>query len=261
MQDIKYYFNDFDGNIAIKKCNNSIHASKTHFHKEISVALVEDGHSKVQICDEIFEITGRTFLMIPSNVVHRCTPVGYSNWKFRMLYINKVWFENAYNCSSENFNFSFMKVDKSMYLDMVSLFDNIENCMIDLENESKMIYYISLLMDVTNNYNKKYSEDMTEKVRIIKDFIEENYLSNIMINDLSRISDMSKYSLIRQFENSLGLSPHKFIINLRVNYAKNLLKGNKNLSEIALESAFYDQSHFIKCFKEYTGVTPKKYRK
>lgn len=47
MQDIKYYFNDTDGNIEIKKCNNSIYASKAHFHKEISIALVEDGHSDV----------------------------------------------------------------------------------------------------------------------------------------------------------------------------------------------------------------------
>jgi len=39
------------------------------------------------------------------------------------------------------------------------------------------------------------------------DYSKENYLKNIMINDLSSFSDMSKYYLIRQFENSLGLSP------------------------------------------------------
>ena len=257
MQDIKYYFNDIDGNIEIKKCNNSIHASKAHFHKEISIALVEDGHSDVKIGDKIYKITGMTFLMIPSNVVHKCSPFSYSNWKFRMLYINKEWFESAFSCSSEKF--SFMAVDKITYSDMVSLFDHIENSKFDFENESKMIYYISLLMDVTNNYYEEYSEAVkTEKIRIIKDFIEENYLNNIMISDLSRISDMSKYYLIRQFESSVGLSPHKYITNLRVNYAKYLLKGNKSLSEIALESAFYDQSHFIKCFKElYWGNTKK----
>lgn len=260
MEDIKYYFNDADGNIEIKKCNNSIHASKAHFHKEISIALVENGHSNIQICDEIYEITGMTFLMIPSNVVHKCSPFSYSNWKFRMIYINKEWFESAYNCSIEKFSFSFKEVDKIMYLDILSLFDNIENGNFDIQNESKMIYYISLLMAITNN-EKKYSEGLkTKKIRLIKDFIEENYLGNIMISDLSKTCDMSEYSLIRQFENSLGLSPHKYITNLRINYAKNLLKGNKSLSEIALESAFYDQSHFIKCFKEYTGVTPKKYR-
>jgi len=259
MPDIKYYFNDVDGNIEIKKCDNAIHTSKTHFHQEISIALVEDGHSNVQICDEIFEIKGRTFLIIPSNVVHRCSPASYSNWKFRMLYINQEWFEGVYSSINEKLRFSLMKVDKIMYSDILSLFDNIENSQFDFENESKLIYYISLLMKLTDS--KRYSESMKpEKIRIIKELIEENYLSNIMISDLSRISNMSKYSLIRQFENSLELSPHQYITNLRVNYAKNLLKSNKSLSEIAVESAFYDQSHFIKCFKEYTGVTPKKYR-
>lgn len=259
MQDIKYFFNDVDGKIEIKKCNNAIHASKAHFHKEISIALVEDGHSNVQICDEIFEIKGKTFLIIPSNVVHRCSPFSFGNWKFRMLYINKEWFESVYSCFSEKSSFAFMEIDGIMYSDILSVFDNIEKSQLDFESESKMINYISLLMKVTNN--KEYSESIkTEKIRLIRDFIEENYLTNIMISDLSRISNMSKYSLIRQFENSLGLSPHQYIINLRVNYAKNLLKGNKSFSEIAVESVFYDQSHFIKCFKEYTGVTPKKYK-
>lgn len=259
MQDIKYCFNDVDGNIEIKKCNNAIHTSKAHFHKEISIALVESGQSNVQICNEIFEIKGMTFLIIPANVVHRCSPFSFGNWKFRMLYINKEWFESVFSYLSEKSSFAFMEIDGIMYSDILSLFDKLENSQLDLENESKMISYISLLMKVTDN--KEYSKGMkTEKIRLIRDYIDENYLTNIMISDLSRISKMSKYSLIRQFENSLGLTPHQYITNLRVNYAKNLLKGNKNLSEIAVESAFYDQSHFIKCFKEYTGVTPKKYR-
>ena len=262
MQDIKYYLNDVGGNIEIKKCNNSIHSSKAHFHKEISIALVENGHSHVEIGDKIYEITGMTFLMIPSEVVHKCSPFSYNSWKFRMLYINKEWFESAFNYSSGKISFSFMEVDKVMYSNMVSLFKTIESGKFDLETESKMIDYISLLRGVTNNDYQVYSEGTkTEKLRLIKDFIEDNYLSDITINDLSQISEMSKYYLIRQFEKIHGLSPHKYITNLRVNYAKSLLKGDKSLSEIALESAFYDQSHFIKCFKEYTGVTPQKYRK
>lgn len=260
MQDLKYYFNDINGNIAIKKCNNSIHSSKSHFHKEISIALVEDGQSNVKICDVVYEISGRTFLMISSNVVHECSPISYSNWKFRMLYINKEWFEKAFH-TSEEFSFSYLELDGIIYSDVLSLFENVEKNNLDFENESKMIYYISMLIGLKNTDNKEYSETVkNDKIKMIKDFMEENYLNNIMLNDLSKTSKMSKYYLIKQFESNLGLSPHKFITNLRVNHAKNLLKGNKSLTEIALESAFYDQSHFIKCFKEYTGVTPKQYR-
>ena len=58
-----------------------------------------------------------------------------------MLYINKEWFESVYGCLSEKYRFAFMEVDKIMYSDILSLFDNIEISPLDFENESKMIYY------------------------------------------------------------------------------------------------------------------------
>jgi len=65
------------------------------------------------------------------------------------------------------------------------------------------------------------------------------------------------------FKKEYGLSPHAYILNLKVNMAKDLLEdrnNNKNLSEIALESGFYDQSHLNRNFKKSFAITPKNYR-
>ena len=85
-------------------------------------------------------------------------------------------------------------------------------------------------------------------------------MKNIRLNDLAKIANISKYYLIRKFNNCYGLSPHQYITNLRINHAKKLLKNKMDFASIAIESGFYDQSHFTKCFKEYTGVTPMKYK-
>ncbi|KOA19803.1 HTH-type transcriptional activator Btr [Clostridium homopropionicum DSM 5847] len=257
---IRYYFNDMNGNIEIKNCSNSVHSSRAHFHNEVSIALVESGVSRTEIGDAMYEITGNTFLIIPPGVVHKCNPYNYNDWNFRMLYISPSWFESAFNIKGEQIKFSYVKLNKTTSLAIINLLNNIENNIIDVEGESRLLNSISLLFDAENT-NKEISKITYQRqLDKTKEFLDANYLSTITLDDLIQVSGISKYYLIRQFENSYGLSPHKYITNLRVNHSKELLKTSMDFSAIALESGFYDQSHFSKCFKEYTGVTPKKYR-
>ena len=179
-----------------------------------------------------------------------------------MLYINTEWFKSGFNIESEKIKFDYMKVNQKMFLDIIRLTDNVENKTIDIENESKLLNYISILIknnsvdlneDVSENFNLKRISEITK-------YLNENYLKDIMLDDLAKIAHVSKYYLIRKFNECYGLSPHQYITNLRINYAKKLLKNKNYFADIAIESGFYDQSHFIKSFKEYTGVTPMKYK-
>jgi len=262
MKGVRYLLNNINGDFEIKKCNNSIHSSKAHFHNEISVGLVEKGCSKTEVCGKTYEITANTFLIIPSSMTHKCSPYNYRQWNFRMLYINKNWINTVFNCDNFEVEFSYMKIDEEMVKSMVRLFVDFENGIINIENESKLLSYISLLIDIEN---KDYSKNMimkfdSNKINLIRKYLDQNYLDNIMLSDLEKISGISKYCLIRKFEKDYGLPPHKYITNLRINHAKELLKSGSDFADIALESGFYDQSHFTKYFKEYTGVTPLKYK-
>jgi len=56
------------------------------------------------------------------------------------------------------------------------------------------------------------------------------------------------------------LTPYQFILKLRIEYALKLIQKNYPLSIVAVESGFFDQSHFIKEFKKIYGVTPLKFK-
>lgn len=262
MQDIRYSFNNAKGGVEIKKCNNSIHSSKAHFHNEVSIGLIERGGTKTEIGGNTYELTEKTFLIIPPSIPHKCNPYNYKSWNFRMLYINTEWFKSGFNIESEKIKFDYMKVNQKKFLEIIRLTDDIENKAIDIENESKLLNYISLLIE---NDNVDLNEDVSENFNLkriseITLYLNENYRKDIMLDDLANIAQVSKYYLIRKFNDYYGLSPHQYITNLRINYAKKLLKSKKDFVDVAIESGFYDQSHFIKCFKEYTGVTPMKYK-
>lgn len=261
MKGIRYYFSNINGNIEIKKCDNSIHSSKTHFHNEISIGLIEKGGCNAEIYGNTYDLTEKTILIIPATFTHKCNPYNLDKWKFRMIYINKEWFQTALDNTIE-IKFSYRQVNQKVFSDIISLFSDIQNNIIDIRNESKLLEYICDLTSINNVNNEKemIGSLSSGKLSEIKKYIDDNYLNNIMLNDLAKEVGMSKYYLIRQFEKQHGLSPHKYLTNLRINHAKELLKNNNDFANIALESGFYDQSHFTKYFKEYTGVTPMKYK-
>jgi len=66
----------------------------------------------------------------------------------------------------------------------------------------------------------------------------------------------------RLFKQSLGVSPHQYLLGQRVERAKHLLKNSElAIAQIALQCGFNSQSHLGKAFREATGMTPNRYRK
>jgi len=77
------------------------------------------------------------------------------------------------------------------------------------------------------------------------------------------VAHLSTYHLTRVFKKSTGVSPHQYVVQVRVNSARSLLTagaGNRSLAEIAAAVGFADQSHLTRHFKRVLGVTPKQLR-
>lgn len=263
MEGIKYYFNSIYQNIEIKICSDNVHASKAHFHNEVSIGVIDRGKCELQLNGKSYELSEKTILIIPSNVVHRCIPHSYKEWNFKMLYVNNQWLKSSFFNELQYNDFLYKKLDDSMYFSVNEVFKKIENTKIDIEYESNLLNYISSLININNIdfYKIDFEYMHSKKIEIIKDYISRNYLNNITLDELSLIANLSKYYIIKQFEYCYGVTPHQYLMNLRINNAKELLKNGSNLTDVALKLGFYDQSHFTRYFKEYTGLTPKKYMK
>ncbi len=81
------------------------------------------------------------------------------------------------------------------------------------------------------------------------------------INDIAAKLGVSRRKLERRFRSALGRSPAKTNRLMRIDHGKHLLQATDSpVSWVAMESGFFDASHFIKAFKERFGVTPDAYR-
>ena len=93
-------------------------------------------------------------------------------------------------------------------------------------------------------------------------YINHNYNTQIKIPDLAKMDGLSMTQYNLNFKKQMGISPTKYIIALRMNTAKELIEAsNLSLNQIGSMCGYDDYNFFAKVFKQYTGVSPKKYRK
>jgi AraC family transcriptional regulator len=97
------------------------------------------------------------------------------------------------------------------------------------------------------------------QVRRAVEFIHENLAGDLSIETLASEAYLSAFHFARLFKQTLGLTPHQYVLQNRIERAKRLIVTSPrlNLTEISLSVGFFDQSHFTNAFKRVVGATPK----
>ena len=90
-------------------------------------------------------------------------------------------------------------------------------------------------------------------------YLRQHYAQKISLDELAIAARLSKFHFLRLFAATLGTTPHRYQMLVRVARARYLLRTNVSLAEVALQTGFFDQSHFTRCFHEVVGVTPGRY--
>jgi AraC family transcriptional regulator len=95
----------------------------------------------------------------------------------------------------------------------------------------------------------------------VTDYVNENLAQEIKISELAKLTRMSHFHFSRLFKQAMGITPHQYVIEQRVEKAKQLLKQSQlSVLEIAMLCGFSSHSHLGKCFRQHTGMSPKQYR-
>ncbi|MDJ0676564.1 MAG: AraC family transcriptional regulator [Calothrix sp. MO_167.B42] len=95
----------------------------------------------------------------------------------------------------------------------------------------------------------------------VLDYMDAHLDRDIKLADLAQLVDMSQFHFCRLFKQSLHLSPYQYLLQQRVERAKQLLKQtDQSIIDIAFDCGFNSHSHLSRRFRQLTGMTPKAYR-
>ncbi|MGI6176724.1 MAG: helix-turn-helix domain-containing protein [Christensenellales bacterium] len=140
----------------------------------------------------------------------------------------------------------------SDYLNRISNFEEVEQL-----SEWLAIMLSRFTKTVFDASKMKHSELITQ----IVDYIRNNYMNKITLNDIAEKVNFSVSYISKIFKEETDMNLVTFINNVRIEKSKLLLLDKTiPLIEIAYMSGFDDQSYFSKVFKKIVGVTPGKYR-
>lgn len=96
-------------------------------------------------------------------------------------------------------------------------------------------------------------------VRLLKEYIDAHYAGEITLTHLAEISRLHPAYLCRVFTQSVGMPSHAYQVALRIDRARSLLRKRLPVGQVALETGFYDQSHFNRHFRRLVQMPPAEY--
>lgn len=239
---------------------SSKHEYPDHYHETFCVTLIKSGTLTESGCilptgaiatAHPFEVHNNELI---KDIEHAFTTFYFSPDLFS--YIN-----NKEECSFE---------DKVIYDE--SLFNSFDRLAADLlARGGKLCDKQAFLDDLQENLASLIQMHSVSKPRHeylkpvlieeVKYLILANLESKISIENLGQRFGMSKYKFIRWFKKYVGLTPYDFIILNRVLLGQKMIREGKPLTDTAIDTGFYDQSHFSNYFKRFIGLTPKNYQK
>ena len=205
-------------------------------------------------------------VVIHCNRYHFYRTLSPKSWNFKWIHFDGTAAKDYYLILNED-SLSVIQLNNPVefekMMDALNLYFNVNDILTSVKAATQITNIFSLL--IINKFSpmniKKYTEHQQEVIKVIN-YIQANYGQQITLDDLTKIAYISKYYFLRVFQKHTGASPYEYLINYRINKAKEFLK-NSDLSvgEVGETVGFNDYNNFIRKFKEITGITPLHYKK
>lgn len=250
-------------NLELLHAANITHNYPPHMHEEYCIVLVLHG-------TEITTCRGNSYKALPGNVffinaeeVHSSRSVRseYRVMKItpsalRRLSIGVIGRSLETPCFPKS-----IINDTSIFRLLLGLHLKLEQNVSALEQESDFLSTLGLLItrQNKNDFTLPPARKELHCVNLIRDYLKSHYAENVSLAQLTSITDLNPFYLLRNFRNQVGVPPHEYQTQLRIAHARKLIRYGKSISETAQETGFFDQSHLSRNFKRITGVTPGQY--
>lgn len=248
--------------IEIKEGAWENYSVRQHSHEELQIGLVEKGSSKITCKNLAFRMTEEQVILVPPDIIHLCEPDDRDKFKFTIIYIAPDWFEKSFKLDGSKLKPQVTRLDHQGVTNWDRFLRSFKSEVDPMTMESLAIMFFGGFLfsyfDI-RPLNRGTTQKESKLVQI-KTYMDQHFNELIQLDDLAEISGMTKFSILRRFKTHYKLSPHAYLVNKRINHAKQLLADGETVAKTAATCGFFDQSHFVKTFRQYVGIAPVDYK-
>lgn len=240
------------------------HSFPRHFHDHYVIQLVVNGADRFYCSGNTYQAAANELVFINPGEVHTGSAVG---GKTLVYYSMSPSIEQLQQIASilekplqNDLSFANQSSNRSRLANkMRSLFHAIEEDAQSLLSEELFLDFMNDLLDNGKGYDQT-PKRCDERVQELINIMRESFTEPLSLQQMSEVTRISPFHLIRLFKASTGLSPYEYLLTLRVEHARKLLTKGRSVQDAALESGFYDTSHLNRMFKKVSGSSPKIFR-
>ncbi|MDQ2086404.1 AraC family transcriptional regulator [Herbivorax sp. ANBcel31] len=267
---------------SIERFHDTSWHMEPNSHEFFEMVYIKKGNAVFEISGSPVEIGPNNIIIIKPGQFHKFEVKSQTGCEFIVLSFrleNK--FDNQFSgVSLEDFlNFvnkkewgAFISLKVSHKNEIINLLNRILSERENPEIGSEFLNYLLVLelfvlisralkMEWENSIKNK-SPKLKELIQAAVNYIHNNYERDISLKDISKYVFLSSSYFTRAFKEEVGVSPINFLLTVRVDRAKELLRDtDTKISDIALSVGFSNQQRFNDIFKKYTKKTPLQYRK
>jgi len=255
------------GNLEFLHATFVSHSFPRHTHETFAIGVIERGVQATYYAGSTHIAAAGDICLVNPGEVHTGFSPHESGWTYRVFYPEVSLLQKAADAGSErnrqapHFPSPVIK-DQLLSQNIHVFLKLLEESDISLERESLLLSVLTQMIQRHADIGENSSAHWKKERRIVKtvlEYLDAHFTKNVTLSELTDITDMSEFHLLRLFRGEVGLPPHAYLIQKRINYAKSLLSQRLTIAQTALEAGFTDQSHFTRRFKKIMGITPGQY--
>lgn len=239
-----------------------------HEHQSYSIIKVTEGAKILHLEGTSHTIHQGQVALINPNQIHGCEPFQNSAWAHNTFYINRKLLDNLASDSGYENNLEFKSgvVDDKNLLEALNIAHTSLGSDILIDQETNTLSALSLIIERFTHKkqirldSQPYQSRAKDRVEIYKEILAKDFIDGAPLSKLADATNVTRFQVIRDFNNILHISPAAYTKMLRLAYAKRLINDGISMSEAATMAGFSDQSHFSRIFRRTHGFSPKHFQ-
>jgi AraC-like DNA-binding protein len=234
-----------------------------HFHTVTAFGIVETGVMRTCVQGATHRAPAGNVILFNPGDVHAPQPGDGSGWSFRMFYLEHSLLQEFANRSGQNRPLWFVQAlaeNRELHSELLLLHRMLGHDSDPLAAESRLVSVLEQIAGYSQWTTRPESADIgRSKIERVREYLHACNADAVTLRTLSDVADLSPWHLLRSFRAQVGITPHAYHMQTRVEQSRMLLASGVSIAETALQTGFADQSHFTRQFKRFTGVTPGRY--
>lgn len=227
-----------------------------HFHVEAHISVVLDGGRVQTLGRRRHQLGPSDLSVIPPGEVHSGASREAGGWSFIAVYCGAEALARAVDSLADEPGLRTRELPAGVGRDPTGAVPALLGALSEspLAAQTSWLSLIARLLRGGDDAPAGRRE--REVVRRARAYLDDHLGGAPSLDELAAVAGVSKEYLVRSFTADLGLPPHAYHVNARIERARRMLLRGDPITEVALSLGFHDQSHFSRHFRRIVGVPP-----